>query len=87
MTYPNNEIDLGLGWSASQELEGPCNIHWSNLVQVVSLVLVLLLEVFEDSVEFFLLDGLDLNGLEDLSWTSLQFLHLVCLFLDFFIIY
>ena len=70
-TYPDNKVDFGLGWSAAKELKSSCNIHWSNLIKVILLILVLLSEVLEHSVQILLLNGLDLNGLEDLGWTSL----------------
>ena len=70
-TYPNDELDFGTSWSASEILKSSGDVHSADFVVVVSLGGILSDEVVEDTVELSLLNSLDLNGLEDLSWTCL----------------
>ena len=67
-TYPNDELNFGTSWSASEILKGSGNVHGADFVVVVGLGGILSDEVVEDTVELSLLNSLDLNGLEDLSW-------------------
>jgi len=73
---PNDELNIGAGRAATQELKRAGNVHRADLVVIVSLGSVAAAQEFEHTVQLFLLNGLDLNSLEDLSWTRLQFLHL-----------
>ena len=73
---PDDEIDIGACWSASEELKGACNVHGADLVQIVSLSSVTRAQEVEHTVQLLLLNGLDLNSLEDFSGACLQFFHL-----------
>lgn len=79
VTYPDDELDVGLGGPAAKELEGAGDVHGADLLEVFSLGAVLGLEEIEDTVQALLLNGLDLDRLEDLSGGLLQLLHLYLL--------
>ena len=74
---PDNELDLGACGLAAEELKSAGDVHSGDLVKVVLLALVLRGQEVEHAIELLLLDRLDLDGLEDLSGTLLQFLHFV----------
>lgn len=83
-TYPDDELDIGAGGAAAEELEGASDVHGADLVCMLSLSFVLGAEEVEDAVEALLFNFLDLDSLEDLSGTFLQFLHLLLLLLGSF---
>ena len=74
---PNDELDVGACGPASKELKRACNVHCADLVVVVLFRRITAAQKFEHAVQLILLNGLDLNGLEDLGGARLQLLHLV----------
>ena len=74
-TYPDDELDVGAGWSASKELKGAGNVHGADLVMVVGLGSVSSAKEVEHTVQLLLLNGLDFDGLEDLGGARLQLVH------------
>ena len=73
---PNDELNIGTGWAAAQELQSTSDIHSADLVMIILLRRVTAAEEFEHAVQLLLLNRLDFNSLEDLGGTGLQFLHL-----------
>ena len=73
---PNDEFDIGASWSAAEELQRARNVHSTNLIVVLLLGSVAGAQKLEHAIKLLLLNGLDLDRLEDLGWTRLQFLHL-----------
>ena len=73
---PNDELDISASWAASEELKRARDVHSTNLIVVLLLGSVAGAQKLEHAIKLLLLDGLDLDCLEDLSWTRLQFLHL-----------
>ena len=67
-TYPDDELDVGLGGPAAEELESTGDIHCTDLVKVIGLGGVARRQEFEDTVQAILLDRLDLDALEQLGW-------------------
>ena len=76
INLPNDELDIGASWAASEELQRARNVHRTNLIVVFLLGGVTGAQELEHAIKLLLLDGLDLDRLEDLGWTRLQFLHL-----------
>ena len=68
INFPNDQLNLSLGWSAPKEEKSLGDVHGTDLVSVLSLVLVLLAEVIEHTVQLVLLNGLDWHLLEELGW-------------------
>ena len=81
---PNDELDVGACRSASEELERASDVHRANLIVIVLLGSVAAAQKLEHSIQLLLLNGLNFNRLEDLSWTRLQFFHLISVMFKFF---
>lgn len=74
-TYPDDELDVGLSWSAAKELEGTGDIHGTDLIVMLILSGITGAKEIKHAVQLLLLDCLDLDGLEDLGGTGLQLFH------------
>ena len=64
---PNDELNIGASWAASKELKSASNVQSTDLVVVVLLSSVTAAQKVEHAVQLFLLNCLNLNGLEDFS--------------------
>ena len=68
---PNDELDVGARRTAPKELKCASDVHRTDLIVVLLLGSVTTAQELEHSVKLFLLNGLNLDRLENLSWTSL----------------
>lgn len=74
-TYPNDELDVSASRSTSKELECTGDIHGADFIVMLILSGITSAKEIKHAVQLLLLDGLDLNGLEDLGGTGLQLFH------------
>ena len=68
---PNDELDVGARRTAPEELKCASDVHRTDLIVVLLLGSVTTAQELEHSVKLFLLNGLNLDRLENLSWTRL----------------
>ena len=68
---PNDQLDVCARRPAPEELKRASDVHRAYLIVVLLLCSVATAQEIEHSVKLFLLNGLDLDRLENLSWTRL----------------